>query len=81
MKVWSFSVCIECRQIVKEPHFHQKLIRLKWTKSRGSRAFELIWDFDVDYRIIDALDKIGQRFFVQGVRRTKLLIEEALRNA
>jgi hypothetical protein len=80
MKVWSFSVCIECKQIVKKPHIHQKLIRLKWTKSRGSRAFELSWDFDADPNLIDALDRIGQRFWRSGIRVTKVLIEEALRN-
>jgi len=80
MKVWTFSVCVECRQIVKEPHGH-KLITLKWTKSKAQKTFELIWDFDADPKLIDSLDRIGQRFFVQGVRRTKLLIEEALHNA
>jgi hypothetical protein len=80
MKVWTVFVCAECKSIVKLPHGH-KLITLKWTKSRAQKTFELLWDFEADNRIIDTLDRIGQRFWRLGVRRTKLLIEEALRNS
>jgi hypothetical protein len=80
MKAWAITVCAECKSVVKLPHSH-KLITLRWTKSKAQKTFELIWDFDADSKLIDVLDQIGQRFFSLGVRKTKLLIEEALRNS